>query len=311
MSDVVAVLLAAGRSAIDVALYTLLPIMVTMMVAMRLLEASGGLDRLMRLATPVLRPFGLDGMGLVAMLQMGLVSFVAPISTLRLMEDRGVPDRRIAAAFAAILGMAPANAVFPLAAMGLDAGRVMPLSLAGGLIAAAATYWVLGRHLSNDARPAAAEEQAEPRMGLLQIIGNSGREAMELVVNIVPMLLLSLAVVTALQRAGAIDALAAALAPSLARAQIPGALLLPAITKLLAGSTAFVGVVHQMYADHRIDAAAINAGGSVLLNPIDLPGVAIFAAASRALGRCAVPAVLGGCVGVLARCVVESLASWS
>jgi hypothetical protein len=95
MNLAIDVLLHAGRSAVDVALYTLLPIMVLMMIVMRAPEASGALDKIVALLTPVVRPFGLTGLGVLAMIQ---VSFVASITTLALMEDRVLSDRRLAAA---------------------------------------------------------------------------------------------------------------------------------------------------------------------------------------------------------------------
>jgi hypothetical protein len=63
MNLAIDVLLHAGRSAVDVALYTLLPIMVLMMIVMRAPEASGALDKIVALLTPVVRPFGLTGLG--------------------------------------------------------------------------------------------------------------------------------------------------------------------------------------------------------------------------------------------------------
>jgi spore maturation protein SpmB len=52
MNLAIDVLLHAGRS-VDAALYTLLPIMVLMMVVMRALGASGALDKILALLTPV------------------------------------------------------------------------------------------------------------------------------------------------------------------------------------------------------------------------------------------------------------------
>ncbi|WP_340316402.1 nucleoside recognition domain-containing protein [Rhizorhabdus argentea] len=308
MKQFIDILLEAGRGAIDVALYTLLPIMVVMMIAMRMLEASGLLDRLTRLASPLLRPFGLGGLALLAMLQISLVSFVAPIATLALMQDRGESDRRIAGTFAAVMAMAPANAVFPLAAMGLNSEHVMLLSVMGGLAAGAVTYWVLARHLSDAAEAETAfEEAALDRPGVLKIINVSGREAIDIVINIIPMLLLSLAMVATLRHLGAITALAGVVGPDMDQFGIAPSLILPAVTKLLAGSTALVGVVHQMYQAGQIDAAAINSGANALLHPVDLPGVAIYASASTRMGRCAVPAVLGGVIGIVVRCLAAAL----
>ncbi|MGE7471956.1 nucleoside recognition domain-containing protein [Bosea sp. NPDC003192] len=308
MSQFIDILLEAGRGAIDISLYTLLPIMVIMMITMRICAATGLLDRLIAVTGPVLKPFGLGGLELVAMLQIGFVSFVAPITTLALMEDRGEPDRRIAAAFAAVMAIAPANAVFPLATIGLNAGTVMLLSLVGGLIAATSAYWLFGRKLSVEPRAqTASEAQVTQREGVLKIINVGGREAIDIVINIIPMLLLSLVVVITLRRIGAVDALAGTLGPALAGLGIAPSLILPAITKLLAGSTALMGVVHQMHSAGQIGAEAINAGANALLHPIDLPGVAIYASVSPRMARCAVPAVLGGVVGIVSRCVAAGM----
>ena len=152
MEGVIEVVLHAGRDAVDVSLYTLLPIMVVvvvMMILLRLLEASGILDRVIRLVSPAAKPFGLTGIAVLAMVQISFVSFVAPLPTLALMEDRGTSDRHLAAALAAVLAMAPANALFPLAVLGLHSGETLLLSALGGIAAASVTYWLLGRSLSN------------------------------------------------------------------------------------------------------------------------------------------------------------------
>ncbi len=125
------IILPAGRSAIELSLFVLLPVMVVMLAIMRLLEAWGALDWLVARLAPALRPFGLTGLGVFAALQVALVNFAAPVATLTVMEQRGVSDRHIAAAFAMVLAMAQANVVFPLAVMGLHAGTVMAVSLAG------------------------------------------------------------------------------------------------------------------------------------------------------------------------------------
>ncbi len=109
------------------------------MILLRLLEASGILDRVIRLVSPAAKPFGLTGIALLAMMQISFVSFVAPLTTLALMEDRGASDRHLAA----VLAMASANALFPLAALGLNAGDTLLLSALGGIAAASVTYWLL------------------------------------------------------------------------------------------------------------------------------------------------------------------------
>ena len=146
MSELINLVLRAGHSALDVALYTLLPVMVVMMIMMRFLERYGVIDWLVAIIGPLLKPFGLTGLSVLAMIQMSLVSFVAPLPTLAMMEDRGVADRKLSAATAAMLAMAPANALFPVAALGASAGAGILLSVLGGLPlqAAVTTFLVAG-----------------------------------------------------------------------------------------------------------------------------------------------------------------------
>ncbi|HVI72297.1 MAG TPA: nucleoside recognition domain-containing protein, partial [Pyrinomonadaceae bacterium] len=60
--------------------------MVLMMGLMKLLEAKGVLAFVARVLTPVLKPFGIPGIGVFAILQSLLVSFAAPVATLSIME---------------------------------------------------------------------------------------------------------------------------------------------------------------------------------------------------------------------------------
>ncbi|MDS4031422.1 MAG: nucleoside recognition family protein, partial [Candidatus Contendobacter sp.] len=110
------ILLPAGRAAIDLALFVLLPVMVVMLSLMRLLEAKGLLDWGVARLTSAARPFGLTGLGLFAALQINFVSFAAPVATLTMMEQRGTSDRHLAATLAMVFAMAQANASLPLAA---------------------------------------------------------------------------------------------------------------------------------------------------------------------------------------------------
>ena len=96
---------------------------------MRLLEARGVLDWVVEKLTPLLRPFGLTGLGVFAALQINFVSFAAPVATLTMMDQRGASDRHIAATLAMVMAMAQANVVFPMVAMGLQFGNVLLFSL--------------------------------------------------------------------------------------------------------------------------------------------------------------------------------------
>jgi len=309
MQAAIDVVLQAGRSAVDVSLYTLLPIMVVMMILLRVLEVIGFLDRIIKWAAPVAAPFGLTGLGIVAMLQISVVSFVAPLPTLALMEDRGMSDRRLCASFAAILAMAPANAAFPLAVMGLDIGKTLIISVLGGLTAASSAYWLVGRRLSNTPHQVAAvERQLSKKPSFLKTVNVSGAEAIQIVINIIPMLLVSLVVVKALQRTDVIAALQSGLAPCLRLLSVQPDFVLPALTKYLAGSTALVGVTHDLAGQGHLDPAVVSlTGAGFLLHPLDLPGLAILVSAGPRLAKTSLPAVVGGCVGIALRVMLGVL----
>ncbi|MTJ82514.1 MAG: nucleoside recognition family protein [Telmatospirillum sp.] len=299
------VVLHAGRSAIELSLFVLLPVMVVMLALMRLLEAKGVLDALVSALAPILKPFGLTGLGVFAALQISFVSFAAPVATLAMMENRGTSDRHLAATLAMVLAMAQANTVFPLLAMGLHGGPVLAWAGAGGLVAAAVTYWGTGRglsveeHLADD-MPHHAHPADGPK-GVLDVINRAGAEAFKIAIGAIPMLVLSLVVVTLLQRLGAIDWATGRVAPLLAALSIERAYVLPTITKYLAGGTAMLGVVDDMLRGGQLNAAMMNAGAGFLIHPLDVPGVAVLLSAGRRVAGVWKPAALGAVAGIAVR----------
>ncbi|MEF8752696.1 MAG: nucleoside recognition family protein [Accumulibacter sp.] len=306
MEMIIDVILKAGRSAVELAFFVLLPVMVVMLCLMRLLEARGLLDALVARLTPLLKPFGLNGMGVFAALQISFVSFAAPIATLSMMEQRGTSDRHLAATLAMIFAMAQANAALPMMTMGLHLGSTLAFSLIGGLAAATLTYHVFGRHLS------AVEENVDESLqhpsaagakGVLDTINLAGAEAFRISVGAIPMLVLSLVVVGALKRLGIIDLLTQWLTPLLALVAIDPTLILPSLTKYLAGGTAMMGVMDEMRRAGQISVEQLNASAGFLINPFDLPGVAFLISAGRRVGAVWKPAALGGCIGILLRSI--------
>jgi spore maturation protein SpmB len=308
MESFISVILQAGHNAITVSLFTLMPIMIVMMVFVRLLESKGVLEFMIRVMAPVMKPFGLSGLGVLAMLQISFVSFAAPLPTLALMEDRGESDRRLASTLAGVLAMAPANATFPLASMGLHSGLMLLTSMIGGISAAALTFWVCGRALSNSAHaPNKVERQALKDQSLLNIINVSGGEAVRITLNIIPMLLLSLVVVLSLQRAGLVNAIKSVAAYPLSWLGISEEYVLPTLTKYLAGSTALVGLVDELRKQGHFNAYLINHSAAFLVHPLDLPGVAILMSAGARVGKVIVPALTGGILGILVRTAFSTL----
>lgn len=146
--DFISIIMSAGKTSVDVALYTLLPIMVVMLIVMKYLEVRGVLDVIVRWLAPLLKPFGLTGMSAFALIQMNFVSFAAPLATLAIMDKRGVSDRQMAATLAMLFAMGQGNVFYPLTPFGLHWLASIVISIVGGLCAAAVTWHVTGRRLS-------------------------------------------------------------------------------------------------------------------------------------------------------------------
>lgn len=304
MDLLIDIILKAGRSAVELSLFVLLPVMVVMLALMRLLEAWGVLDWLVARLTPWLRPVGLSGLGVFAALQINFVSFAAPVATLSMMEQRGVSSRHLAATLAMVMAMAQANASFPLAARGLQLGTVLLLSLLGGLLAAALTYHGFGRHL--DSRELTQDEslphpQAETAKGTLDVINRAGAEAFRIALGAMPMLVLSLVAVTALTAAGAVGGLTRLLGPLLSQAGIDPLLILPSLTKYLAGGNAMFAVMDEMRRQGVVSATLLNASAGWLIHPLDLPGLAVLLSAGKRVAQVWKPAVLGALAGIALR----------
>jgi len=304
MEVLIDIILKSGRSAIELALFVLLPVMVVMLSLMRLLEARGALDWLVACLAPLLKPFGLTGLGVFAALQVNFVSFAAPMATLTMMEQRGASDRHLAATLAMVFAMAQANAAFPMLTMGLDFATTLVFSLLGGLVAAAATFYWFGRRLSD--REGVVDEtlhhaSAESAKGVLDVINRAGAEAFKIAVGAIPMLVLSLVAVMTLKRFGAIDLLSQGLTPLLSMAGIDPLLILPTLTKYLAGGTAMMGVVDDMRRSGQMSVGLLNASAGFLISPFDLPGVAVLISAGRRVAAVWKPAALGACLGIALR----------
>jgi spore maturation protein SpmB len=306
MDILIDIILKAGRSAVDLSLFVLLPVMVVMLSLMRLLEARGALDWIVARLAPLLRPFGLTGLGVFAALQINFVSFAAPLATLTMMEQRGTSDRHLAATLAMVFAMAQANVVFPMLTMGLQFGTTLVFSLLGGVTAAATTYYLFGGRLS--ATEATLDETlhhpvADNAKGVLDVINRAGAEAFKIAIGAIPMLVLSLVAVTALKRFGAIDLITQALTPLLEPAGIDPVLILPGLTKYLAGGTAMMGVMDDMRRAGQVSVELLNASAGFLISPLDLVGVAVLISAGRRVAAVWKPAAFGACVGIALRTV--------
>lgn len=309
--DIIGTIMAAGRSAVELSLFTLLPVMVVMLTIMRLAEAAGLLDRLTRLLAPPLRPFGLNGLSIVALLQISFVSFAAPVATLATMDRQGVSDRHLATSFAMVLAMGQANVVFPMAALGLDVGRFLMISVLGGLVAATATFHLFGRHLASEGPgedALAPHPTMEDTRGVLAIINRAGSEAFRIATGSIPIMALSLSVIAAVRALGGLDGLNWLLSPVLHGLGIDPHLIAPTLSKYLGGGVAALGAMADQKAAGEIDAAFVNRAAGWLVHPLDLPGIAILTTAGDRVAKLWNIAALGAATGILVRGAVGTLA---
>lgn len=307
--ELIDIILKAGRSAVEIAFFLLLPIMVVMLFLMRLLEAWGVMDWVVARLAPLLKPAGLTGLSVFAALQVNFVSFAAPIATLSIMQHRGSSDRHLAATLAMILAAAQGNVVFPFAAIGLHLGPTLLFSFAGGLIAATATYHFFGSSLSAQEAPmdeTIAHPTAEGAKGVLDVINRAGAEAFKIAVGTIPMLVLSLVVITYLRSIGLLDWLTLQITPVLAQLGIDPVIVLPALTKAFAGGTAMMGLVTDMHRSGLVDAKLINESAGWLIHTFDIPGVAIILSAGKRVAAVWKPAALGACVGIAVRTLAHA-----
>ena len=306
--DIIGIIMSAGKASVDVALYTLIPIMVVMLIVMKYLEVKGILDWIVRLMTPVLKPFGITGLGIFALIQLNFVSFAAPLASLAMMEKRGVSDRHLAATLAMLFAMGQGNVFYPLIPFGLHWGASVVISVAGGLAAAAVTWYLFGRKLSSvsQQRTEISQEDKASR-GLIAIINSAGSDAIRLSLGSVPMLVLSLTIVGILQGMGAVELLTRLLTPVLDFFHISSVFILPALTKCLAGGTAYFGVVSDLLQQGTMTAQQVNASAGFMVQTLDLPGLGIFLGIASRFVRLFRFALPGALLGILIRTILHSV----
>ena len=300
--NIIDVIMSAGKASVDVALYTLIPVMVVMLIVMKYLEAKGVVDAVVRLTAPVLKPFGISGIAI-------FVSFAAPIAALAIMEKRGTSERQLAAALAMLFAMGQGNVFYPLIPYGLHWGNAIIISIFGGLVAAAVTYHLFGKKLSSTVQNAAPAEAFNDKSSssLIGIINGAGADAIRLALGSLPMLLLSLTIVGILKEAGAIDILTRLLSPLMTYFSLPEVYVLPTLTKCLAGGTAYFGVMSELLRKGLVTPEQMNASAGFLIQTFDLPGIGIYLGiASRfvRLFRYVIPGVI---VGIAVRSIIHTL----
>nr|WP_207758387.1 nucleoside recognition family protein [Aliamphritea spongicola] len=292
------------------ALYLLMPVMVVMLALMKLLEAKGVLAFVANRLSPLLKLFGIPGMGVFAIVKILFVSFSAPVATLAVMDKDGTARRSIAATLAAVLTLSQANVVFPLAAVGLDLGMMMLTSVIGGLVAASATYYWFARQpvwQDGNQEDQSVEAARKTPKSIMQIMSDGGQEGIKIVISSIPLLILAILLVNVLKLTGAIEGITWLLSPLLELLALPEAAVLPIVTKFIAGGTAMMGVTLDLLDQGLLTVTDLNRIAGFAINPFDVVGVAIIISAGARVRQVAKAAIMGATVGVLVRGVLHLL----
>lgn len=305
MRETIELILEAGKSAIDLSLYTLLPIMIVMTVFLRWLEEKGVIKTLANLLGPVLKPFGLTGLSAIALLQITLVNFAAPIPTLIRMERSEPNERTIAATLAAVIAIAPANGLFPLASFGVDIGRNLLISLVCAIVASSLCFYGFGRTLGNSGAVVglADGEFRQAPSSFLKIVENGGSEAITTVLRLIPLLLLSLTVVGLIEKLGLFETIENASRLYLEGVGLSSRIVAPTFIAYIAGSTALVGFYQNL-----ADAPTLTSDAALgfLVHSMNLVSVAILFSVGPKVARCTPPAIAAGLVGIMLRALIGS-----
>lgn len=305
MEQLVQLILQAGKTTIDLALYVLLPVLVIMMSLMKLLEARGVVAGVSRILAPVLNRFGIPGLGVFAALQLLFVGFAAPIASLRLMENNGTSRRGIAATLAMVFAMSQANVVFPMAAIGLDVGGVLLISCLGGLVAASSTYYLFTRSLDADPIADTFDVRRDTKTSTFNLLISGGQEAVEIVIKSIPIILIAIFCVNLIQFFGVIGLVERLMQPIFSVFGLSSTVVILIFTKFMAGGTAMLGVAMELVGDRVVTVAELNRLAGFMIHPLDMVGVSILASAGEKTASVVKAALVGACCGLLVRAVLH------
>lgn len=304
--DIITHMLTAGRLALELSLYLILPITVIMGGMMKALENKGLLSLISSLLSPLTRCFGASGLSMIGASKMLLVSSVAPIPTLQKMDSLEHDKRKLAASLALILTVTQANVSFPMIAYGLDIGFVLMSSLVGGLVASMVTYYVLTRHfVAEPILSQAASKQTLPPKRLFQSLNEGGMEGMKIAINTIPMLIITLFLMAILKELHAIEWLTKFMAPVFSVLGLPEASALPILTKYIAGGTAYMAVMVDQMKQGAITANDLNIIAGLASNPVDLLGITIFSVVGPRISSIFRYALAGACIGLAFRAAMH------
>ncbi|MET0081290.1 MAG: hypothetical protein ABW119_22780, partial [Candidatus Thiodiazotropha lotti] len=214
------------------------------------------------------------------------------------------------ATLALVLASAQANVTFPMSAVGLNGVLALLISAFSGILAAALTYHWFARNLPEDDQlpePVPEHPVAEDTKGVLAVINAAGKEAFNISVSAIPMLVLALLLVNILRSSGAIGFIEGWLVPVFALFDLPSSMLLPIITKYIAVPPAIMGVTVEYINQGLITKTELNQMAGFLIHPLDLAGIAIYLSAGSRVASVLKPALYGAVLAILFRSAVHFL----
>jgi spore maturation protein SpmB len=298
----VGLILDSGKSAINLALYILLPIMVIMMAIMHTLEQKGWLKRIAVMFSPVLGIFGIPGVGAFAVLQILLISFAAPIATFKIMnDDEGYSQREIATTFAATIVMSQANAAFPLIAVGLNITVTIISSLIGGIIAA----FIVGLFIKKEENSHNPDNAAPSSKRLLPLLFEGGEKGILVVYKSLPALVISIFFVNVLKKLNILNIIENIVSPIFQLIGISSISVVPIMTKFLAGGTAMMAVAIDMIEKGLMTEKDLNMLAGFIINPIDPVGMMVFLSVGVRFQKVLKPVLIASIVGLIARGIIH------
>ncbi len=308
MQEIIDMILDSGARGIDLSLYLIMPIMVTMMAIMKVLEEKNVLNKVAVVFSPLLLIFGLPGLGVFALIQILFISFAAPVATLKVMEVRpSISDARIAATLSAILVMAQANATFPLVAVGLNLPINILTSIPAGLLASFIAFKMcvkLDLHnpaADDDSASDSEEDTPRQKKKFIPLLFKGGEEGLQITLKSIPPLILAILMVNIFEMAGIIGVLETIMAPLLTRIGIPSIAVLPIVTKFIAGGTAMMAIILDIMDEGLMTVSELNRMAGFTLNPLDPVGLAVLMATGPRVAKVARPAIIAAVIGIVFR----------
>ncbi len=312
MQQIIDLILQSGARGIDLSLYLILPIMVTMMAIMKVLEEKNVLNKVALVFSPLLLIFGLPGLGVFALIQILFISFAAPVATLKVMETRSsISDARIAATLAAILVMAQANASFPLVAVGLNLPINILTSIPAGLLASFIAFKICVKRNLHDPteeknkKSKDLEDNQQPKKKIIPLLFKGGEEGLHITLKSIPPLILAILMVNIFEMVGIIGVLETIMAPLLTTIGIPSIAVLPIVTKFIAGGTAMMAIILDLMKEGLMTTAELNRMAGFTLNPLDPVGLAVLLATGPRVTKVAKPAIIAAVIGIVFRGILH------